>query len=234
MNRLNPYLLNRYFNSELSQELEKDRDTITYYGRNEATLNEMLYINMFISIFEAGDKFESNELDKQCRYVDVTNQFDFNDHYLRHYCKVYEYYRNYAWKTLCGTPLSNQGRSVRISKFSDWLRFELDDSIVCVPSKNAYGGSELANSLRQTMEGYNVSAVCALLGDFIHIFNHYVKDGEIIVLPKSRRIIRLLDRTVQDVQEQRDEALCQYAGQAEADLFKAIDESIEKMNETEE
>ncbi|MCM1222717.1 MAG: hypothetical protein NC548_50495 [Lachnospiraceae bacterium] len=234
MNRLNPYLLSRYFNSELAQEFEEDRGTITHYGRNEATLNEMLYINMFISVFEAGDKFESNELDKQCPYVDVTNKFDFNDHYLQHYCKVYEYYRNYAWKVLCGTSLSNQGRSVRISKFLDWLHFELDDSIFCSPNKNAYGGSELANSLRQTMEGYNVSAVCALLGDFIHIFNHFVKGGEIIVLPKSRRIIRLLDRTVQDVQEQRDVALCQYAGQAEADLFRAIDEALDEMDKAEE
>lgn len=233
MNRLNSYLLSRYFNSELAQELEKDRDTITYYGHNEATLDEMLYINMFISVFEAGDKFESNELDKQCRYVDVTNQFDFNDHYLLHYCKVYEYYRNYAWKTLCGTPLSNQGRAIRISKFLNWLRLELDDNVYCAPNKDAYGGSELANTVKQTMEAYNVSAICALLGDFIHIFNYFVKDAEIIVLPKSKRIIRLFDCTVQDVQEQRDEPLCECAGRMEVDLFRAIDEAIEKMDETE-
>ena len=189
---------------------------------------------MFISVFEAGDKFESNKLDEHLRYIDVTDKFDFNDHYLKHYCEVYKYYRNYAWKILCGTSLSNQGRAVRISKFLNWLRLELDDCIYCSPNKDAYGGSELANKVKQTIYAWNVSAVCALLGDFIHIYNYFVKEGEIIVLPQSKRIIRLLDCTVQNVQGQRDESLCQYAARAEADLFKAIDDAIDEMDKIEE
>lgn len=234
MNRLNPYILRRYFNPELAHEFEEDFDIITHYGRNEMTLNEMLYINMFISVFEAGDKFESNEYNRQRRYVDVTDQFDFNDHYLKHYCAVYDYYRNFAWKHLCCNPLSGKGKSARISKFLDWMRLEFDDSISCWPNKDNYGGSQLADKVKATMDSYNVSAVCALLGDFIHIYNYFVKEGEIIVLPKSQRIIRLLDCTVQDIQGQRDDALCECAGRKEVDLFRAIDEAIDEMGRAEE
>ena len=234
MNPLNPYLLSRYFNSELAQEFEEDYDIITHHGRNEVTLNEMLYINMFISVFEAGDKFESNEPNKHRKYIDVTDQFDLNDYYLKHYCEVYGYYRNFAWKYLCCNPLSGKGKSARISKFLDWMRLEFDDNIFCSPNKDAYGGRQLANQVKQTMETYSVSAVCALLSDFIHIYNYFVKESEIIVLPKSRRIIRLLDCTAQDIQTQRDEPLCECAGQMEIDLFRAIDEALDEMDEAEE
>lgn len=90
----------QYFNQDLAQQLRSNSWLLSSeFWFCSIPNEEILYANMFISIFIAGDRFE-------CNNHDVLNHLDITEfvaqkypplrNLVPYYCDVFNFFRNYA------------------------------------------------------------------------------------------------------------------------------------------
>lgn len=118
---MNRQLYDKFFNSELAQLLRPE-DSLLFLHPNFCyfTDEEILCANVFISVFIAGDRFECNNYDIS-KHVDVSKFVAERYPQLRklipYYCKVFNFFRNYAWKQMFGDCSDIRERSFLVQKF---------------------------------------------------------------------------------------------------------------------
>ena len=218
---MNNQLYDKYFNQDLAKQLRPDGSYLNNRHYFDLSDEDVLIANMFITIFEAGDKFE-------CNYNDIGNNLDVTSiatprhpqigQFLSYYCKVYNFYRNYAWKQLCG---SETYRNVLVEKFFFWLKnvrkLGLEAPIYC---------DEL---IYQRIMSGNFT-----LKPFVGLYLRNTNTDNIIILPHSKKIVKLSECTIDDILKECNRPLCQYAINAESAIADALNRAIEEMDKTEE
>lgn len=212
---------NQYFNTDLIKELRPDGSYLNNRAYFSLTDEDVLCANLFISVFEAGDKLECNN-EIIGIHTDITSVGTYKYPQilplLPYYCKIYDFYRNFAWKQLCG---SETYRHVLVEKFFFWIR-----------DVKRYGTKNSPYCDEQIYQ--QVTSGRFTIKPFVSFYLRHVVKSNIIILPHSQRIIQLNGCTIEDILKECNRPLCQYAAQAEADLFKAIDDAIEEMDKNEE
>lgn len=218
---MNNQLYNKYFSTDLAKLLKPDSSYLNNRQYFDVTDEDILSANMFISVFEAGDKFECNN-ENIGIHTDITstatNKYPQLLQLLSYYCKVYNCYRNYAWKQLCG---SETYRNVLVEKFFFWLR-----------DVRRYGMEMSPYSDMQIYE--QVASGCFTIKPFVKFYLQRANNDNIIILPRSQKIVKLSECTIYDILKECNRPLCQYAINAESAIADALNRAIEEMDEAEE
>lgn len=217
---INYQLFTKYFNQDLAKQLRPEHsylNNIFYFNLSD---EEILCANMFISIFEAGDKFEGN-------YKELGNHQDITEAVLSqspqmrdildYYCKIYDFYRNYSWKILCGGDNDIQKRIALVEKFFFWIR-----------DVSKYGYEDIYSD-RQLQEDINNE--CFSVNPFVEAYLNLAQSDNIVILPLSKRIVRLNGLSTDELLAQRHNPLCEYGGTAEMDLIDAINQALEERED---
>lgn len=181
---------------------------------------EFMLANHFISIFEAGDKFEDAGIELTA-HDDITELVlganPFNPKALPASCKMYDFYRNYAWKAIGGTTCDMGGKIFRLGKFFSWLQF-------LNQQETSHEGDPFCNNeLLEAIHHCGINTFEAPLNMLFFL----PENDEIIILPKSQRIIKLNGVTVDEILSLPHKSLLEWgnkATEALLDVSKLIDE----------
>lgn len=214
--KMNNHIYNKYFNSDLAKELRPDGSYLNNRTYFSLTDEDVLCANLFISVFEAGDKFE-------CNYKGFGNNLDITSYVaqkypqlhslLPYYCKVYNYYRSYAWKLLAQNGLP---RYALVEKFFFWMKQMANNDDYC--NEQIY---------QEIISG------CFSLEPFVRNYLHFVKNDNIIILPQSKRIVELKGCSIDEILAERNTPLHQYATNAEIAIFDAVNQTVEEIDKEE-
>lgn len=215
----------KYFSQDLAQQLRSNSSLIFSYSRfPHITDEEILCANMFISIFIAGDRFECNSYDIS-KYVDVSKFVAERYPQLRklipYYCKVFNFFRNYAWKQMFGDCSDIRERSFLVQKFFEWLRF-----VSNIVSGQAFVAPDDSSICNQQVKDDVENGSFTLL-PFVKAYLHLSKDNDVIVLPKSMRIKKLNGLSIDDLLKGGNTFFNQCAANIEesiAEIEKMLDE----------
>lgn len=227
---INYQLFTKYFNQDLAKQLRSEDSYLSNRYYFNLSDEEILCANMFISIFEAGDKFEGNSYNI-ANHIDlssyVANTYPQLHKLIPYYCKVYNIYRNYAWKSICCASVTSQDRYVRIEKFFCWWRTVITSADDCV----LYPTDPIALWDQQIKE--DITNGSFTLKPFVRAYLHLVKDNDIIiVLPKSMRIIRLINEmSVDGLLSQNNLFLCQTAENVESAIAEIVNGMLDEDSE---
>lgn len=218
---MNKRLFTKYFSRNLAKQLRPDNSYLDQWPFNSLTDEHILRANMFISIFEAGDKFEGNykELGNHQDITEaVLSQFPQMRDMLDYYCKTYDFYRNYSWKILCGGENDIQKRIALVQKFFFWIR-----------DVSKYGYEDIYSD-RQLQEDINNG--CFSVIPFVEAYLNLAQSDNVVILPQSKRIVRLNGLSTDELLAQRHKPLCEYGGgTAEMDLIDAINQALEEIED---
>lgn len=207
----------QYFNQDLAQQLRSYSWELS--SRYIIPDEEILCANMFISIFVAGDRFECNN-HNILNHLDITEYVAQNYPPLRelipYYCNVFNLYRNYAWKFMCGNISEIRKKSFLVEKFFEWL--SLDSDIVYERAFVAPDDSSIWN------QQFEVEYGDFILFQFAEAYIKLVKDNDVIILPKSKRIIRLKGITIDNILIERNRFFDECAKNTEEFIANVIEE----------
>lgn len=131
---INYQLFTKYFHQDLAKQLRPENTYLNNRCYFDLSDEEILCANMFISILEDGDKFEGNN-------YNIANHIDLSSYVAKtypqlhklipYYCKVYNFYHDYAWKSICCASGTPQDGYVRIEKFFCWWRAVITSADDC-------------------------------------------------------------------------------------------------------
>ena len=218
----------KYFNQDLVKQLRPENSYLNNRCYFNLSDKEILYANMFISILEAGDKFEGNNYNI-ASHIDlssyVAKTFPQLRKLIQYYCKVYNYYRNYAWKMICGLNTNIHDRIIRIEQFLSWMK-KVGDVVAgrsfVFPNDNAYCDPQIKEQ---------IDSGTFTLAPFIKAYLHLAVADDIIILPQSMRIMQLKGITVDNLLSENNHFLCQAARNVESTIAEIVNEMLDEDNE---
>lgn len=215
----------QYFNQDLAQQLRSNSWLLSSeFWFCSIPNEEILYANMFLSVFEAGDKFEGNNLDI-ANHIDlstyVSEKYPQLRKFVPYYCKVYNFYRNFAWKMICVQNANISDKIIRIEQFFSWIRTVVNITArrsFVIPNDNAYYDSQI----KEQIDSGNFT-----LAPFVNAYLSLTVANDIIILPQSMRIVQLKGITVDNLLSERNRNLIKVAGKVESAIAEIVDEMLD-------